>query len=195
MKRIIYIFIIACFCTACDKDSNPEVIEALILDNNVEIYIPSYRDWLGTWSSNGRTVTLKEKIEGVSYTMTDSGYGKHSDTFKPTVLYNPLDGTLRFCHQELSKNNNDTFYFSGGAENNIYTGLSQTEHRVATAKMKSDGLSFTIRGETYTEEGETIVVKLISVFDYLSVKTNGYDPGWYTIKDITDLALPATFKR
>ena len=157
----------------------------------------AYGKWLGTWNVGaGRTITIAEDEPGTSYLVSDSGF---SD-FQYYSWLDPATGEMLFSFQQVYEYDIDLYYFVGLMGNSICFGLESDDYLIARGSLSADGKTATIKGISYTAQysdgsSADLTVQTLTILDYQVEDGNGYEKGWYGLKAVTDLDLPATLTK
>lgn len=196
MKKYLAIIAAALALCACGKDKEVEMLSDYFLGGEATAP-PAYNQYLGTWRTGSRTITLAEKEAGKSYTLTDSGFGASlSAKYKPVVGYDARTGSLNFTFVSWGKEDNWEPCFVGiDNSDNILEGNESADGLLARAKLSADGNSFVIKAVAYTLEEKQYKATSLGLWTYHWKATSEYGKGWFYYTDSEELPLPATFTR
>ena len=157
----------------------------------------AYGKWIGTWNAGtDRTVTIEEYEAGSSYLVTDSGFGG----FTYLTWLDDKTGEMLFKMQKVDEYEIDLYYFIGLDGNYIRYGDEADDYLLARGTLAASGTTATINGITYmaqNQDGSTSEAKVtvLTILDYQTEDGNGYEQGWYGLRAVTDLDLPATLTK
>jgi len=176
--------------------------------------VSGYESFLGAWNLNGGSFLVTEYLDEDGKPV--EGYYEFDysvfDEFICTKLFEaetqPLPipaGYAEFdsigsamyfwCASFLKA---DPFEFALGAvDDGDYMELGGPDYdKILAAGVINEDGSVTIFGNEYDAvyDGTTYheVIVTLTVFGYLAEEWNGYEPGWYSFKDMPEIALPAT---
>ena len=195
MNKYLSIMAAALLAIACVKDNQPEMLSEYFFGDG-QSKPATYEQYLGTWRVGSRNIVLKENVKGVSYSLTDDGFGAQAETYHPTVYFESGKGTLAFRFESWMDSAKEwEVCFAGENGNDVLEGDSNANGLLARGKLSADGNSFTITAVSYTDSGNSCKATKWNLLLYHWIKTSKYDKGWYTYNDCEALSLPATLTR
>lgn len=185
---------LALLAVACVKDQQPEMLSDYFFGDGQRTPV-TYEQYLGTWRVGSRVLVLEEYLRGVSYKLTDEGFGPQADKYHPIVRFESGKGTIAFCFDSWTRSQEWETCYVGLSGNDVLEGEDATGGLLARGKLSADANSFTITAVPFTADGKKYQASSLALLVYHLVSTSEYDKGWYTYKECQSLSLPATAKR
>lgn len=150
-----------------------------------------YNGWIGTWECSDGSITLAQKSEGSSYTMT--GFGD----YEIPVYYDSSTGGIEFRGAVIGEDTVYTYYFAGQDDGDyMEVGDSQNSYLLAKASLSSDGKTASLVSHVYDAVySGTTYHEVIVMLTVWGVPLDSSDEYVYTFKNIIKLTVPTTLTK
>ena len=163
----------------------------------------AYAKFMGGWKNGGETLVFEQyvndKEEAIenAYLFTYSGF-MGGETSIPAVYSTTADAVC-FLTSTLAVDGNWTYFFAAlDSDEYIETGGPDGDQVLAYGTLSADG-SLRITGNEYDAvySGTTYHEKIValSIYAYLSKDEGDYKKGYYSLNNVTPMALPVQFDK